>query len=42
MEMIVALRLLKPARLASLRAEADELLAIVVASIKTARRSRRA
>ena len=41
MEVIVALKLLKKARLESLRREADELLAIVVASIKTARRPRR-
>ena len=38
MEAIVALKLLKPRRLAYLQAEADELLSIVVASIKTARR----
>ena len=42
MEMIVELKLVKAARLAKLLAEANELLAIVVASIKTARRSRRA
>ena len=41
MEVITALKLLKPARLTKLRAEAGELLAIVVASIKTARRARR-
>jgi four helix bundle protein len=41
MEVIVALRLLKKTRLESLRREADELLAIVVSSIKTARRPRR-
>jgi four helix bundle protein len=41
MELIVAVKLLKRARLASLCAEASELLAIVVASIKTARRSHR-
>jgi four helix bundle protein len=41
MEVIVALKLLKKARLESLRREADELLAIVVSSIKTARRPRR-
>ena len=41
MEVIVALKLLKKARLGSLRREADELLAIVVSSIKTARRPQR-
>jgi four helix bundle protein len=41
MEVIVALKLLKKTRLESLRKEADELLAIVVSSIKTARRPRR-
>jgi four helix bundle protein len=41
MEVIVTLKLLKKARLESLRREADELLAIVVSSIKTARRPRR-
>src|SRR5437870_12288048 len=41
MEVIVALKFLKPARLTKLHAEADELLAIVVASIKTARGTRR-
>jgi four helix bundle protein len=41
MEVIVALKLLKKTRLESLRREADELLAIVVSSIKTARRPRR-
>jgi len=41
MEMIVELKLVKAARLAKLLAEANELLAIVVASIKTARRRRR-
>jgi four helix bundle protein len=41
MELIVALKLLKPTRLANLAKEADELLAIIVASIKTARRGRR-
>jgi len=40
MEMVVELKLLKAARLAKLLAEANELLAIVVASIKTARRVR--
>ena len=40
-EVIVALKLLKKTRLESLRREADELLAIVVSSIKTARRPRR-
>jgi hypothetical protein len=42
MEMIIALKLLKKGRLTNLLTEANELLAIVVASIKTARRSRRA
>jgi four helix bundle protein len=37
LEMIVTLELLKKARLATLRNEADELLAIVVASINTAK-----
>jgi four helix bundle protein len=41
MEVIVALKLLKKTRLESLRREADKLLAIVVSSIKTARRPRR-
>jgi four helix bundle protein len=41
MEVIVALKLLKKTRLESLRKEADELLAIVVSSFKTARRPRR-
>ena len=41
MEMVVELKLLKAARLAKLLLEANELLAIVVASIKTARRVRR-
>jgi four helix bundle protein len=41
MEAIVALKLLKPRRLANLQAEADELFSIVVSSIKTARRVRR-
>ena len=41
MEVILALKLLKAARLESLQAEASELLAIIVASIKTPRRSRR-
>jgi len=36
-EVIEALKLLKPRRLANLQKEASELLAIVVASIKTAR-----
>lgn len=40
MEMIVERRLLKPTRLNQLLEEADELLAIVVASIKTARRAK--
>jgi four helix bundle protein len=39
MEMIIALKGLKRSRLTSLLTEANELLAIVVASIKTARRS---
>jgi four helix bundle protein len=38
MEMIVARKLLKQVRLASLLEEGSELLAIIVASIKTARR----
>lgn len=42
MEMIIALKVLKRSRLTSLLTEANELLAIAVASIKTARRSRRA
>ena len=42
MEMILRRKLLKPAQLRSLLAEANELLAITVSSIKTARRSRRA
>jgi four helix bundle protein len=37
MEVIIALKLLRPCRLAKLHAEAGELLAIIVASIKTAR-----
>jgi four helix bundle protein len=41
-EMIIALKVLKRSRLTSLLTEANELLAIAVASIKTARRSRRA
>ncbi len=41
MEVIIALKLLRPSRLAGLQAEANELLAIVVASIKTARRGAR-
>jgi four helix bundle protein len=41
MEVIIALELLKPARLTKLHAEASEPLSIVVASIKTARRTRR-
>jgi four helix bundle protein len=41
-EMIVALKLVDEARMANLRAEANELLAIIVASIKTARRGARA
>lgn len=41
MEMIVELELVKEARLAKLMNEANELLAIVVASIKTARSNRR-
>src|SRR5262245_40476199 len=40
MEMIVARKLLKRAKLNNLLAEANELLAITVASIKTARRGR--
>jgi four helix bundle protein len=42
MEVIVALQLVRQTRLLNLEAEASELLAIVVASIKTARRDRRA
>jgi four helix bundle protein len=41
MEVIVALKLLKRTRLLNLQKEASALLAIVVASIKTARRSKR-
>jgi four helix bundle protein len=41
MEVIIALKLLRPSRLAKLHAEAGELLAIIVASIKTARRAPR-
>jgi hypothetical protein len=41
MELIMALKLLKPSRLANLHVEAGELLAIIVASIKTARRAPR-
>jgi four helix bundle protein len=41
MEVIIAQKLLRRARLRSLLAEADELLAITVASIKTARRRHR-
>jgi hypothetical protein len=41
MEIIIALKLLRPSRLAKLHAEAGELLGIVVASIKTARRAPR-
>jgi hypothetical protein len=40
MEMILACKLLKRAKLNNLLAEANELLAITVASIKTARRGR--
>ena len=42
MEMIAGLKFLKKGRLTDLLSEANELLAIAVASIKTARRSRRA
>jgi four helix bundle protein len=42
MEVIITLKLLKAARLEKLQAEANELLAIIVASIRTARRRRRA
>ena len=42
MEVIIALKLLKVARVEKLQAEANELLAIIVASIRTARRGRRA
>jgi four helix bundle protein len=41
MEVIIALKILKPTRLTRLHTESGELLAIVVASIKTARRARR-
>jgi len=41
MEMILARKLLKPKMLSKLLAEANELLAIAVASIKTARRERK-
>jgi four helix bundle protein len=41
MEMMIALRLFKKTRLANLLLEGNELLAIIVASIKTARRRRR-
>jgi len=41
MEVIIALKILKPTRLTRLHTESGELLAIVVASIKTARRTRR-
>jgi len=41
MEMILARKLLKKAQLSNLLTEANELLAITVASIKTARRNRR-
>jgi four helix bundle protein len=40
MEMILARKILKQAKLNNLHAEANELLAIIVASIKTARRER--
>jgi four helix bundle protein len=40
MEVIVDLKLLKAARLEKLQVEANELLAIIVASIRTARRGR--
>jgi hypothetical protein len=42
MEVIIARKLLRRAQLKSLLAEANELLAITVASIKTARRRHRA
>jgi four helix bundle protein len=41
MEMILARKLLERAKLNNLHAEANELLAIMVASIKTARRARK-
>jgi four helix bundle protein len=41
LEVIAELRLIRPARLAVLLKEADELAAITVASIKTARRTTR-
>ena len=40
-EVIIALKLLRPSLLAKLQVEAGELLAIIVASIKTARRAPR-
>jgi hypothetical protein len=42
MELLVENNLIKPARLKKLMKEADELLAITVASAKTARSSTRA
>jgi len=39
MEVIMTLKLLKPSRLAKLHVETGELLATIVASIKTARRA---
>jgi hypothetical protein len=42
MELLVENQLVKPDRLASLMKEANEILAIVVASAKTARASNRA
>ena len=42
MEMIIALKLFKTTRIGNLQIEAEELLAIIVASIITARRNRRA
>jgi len=41
LEVIIALKLLRPSRLAKLHVEAGELLAIIFASIKTARRAPR-
>jgi four helix bundle protein len=41
MEVIMALKLLKPSRLAKLHVETGELLATIVASIETARRAPR-
>lgn len=40
LELLVESKLVKEARLANLRDEADQLLRIMVASVKTAKRSR--